>query len=95
MAQRARQLLTIPVPEVSDTLGWIYLKKNLPDNAIEIFRDLVAKQPNQTTFRYHLGMAFAQKGDKAHALQELKKALEGSPSDEERKNIKDLITRLG
>jgi tetratricopeptide (TPR) repeat protein len=95
MAQRARQLLTNPVPEFSDTLGWIYLKKNLPDNALEIFRDLVAKQPNQTTFRYHLGMAFAQKGDKAHALQELKRALEGRPSDEEGKKIKDLIARLG
>jgi tetratricopeptide (TPR) repeat protein len=94
MAQRAKQLLST-MPEVSDTLGWIYLKKNLPDNAIEIFRELVDKQPNQATFRYHLGMALSQKGDKARALQELKKALETSTSDPERKSIRDLITRLG
>jgi tetratricopeptide (TPR) repeat protein len=94
MAQRAKQLVST-MPEISDTLGWIYLKKNLPDNAIQIFQDLVAKQPNQTTFRYHLGMALSQKGDKVRALQELKKALEGSPSDPERQKIKELITRLG
>jgi Tfp pilus assembly protein PilF len=51
--------------------------------------------PNQTTFRYHLGLALSQKGDKVRALQELKKALAGSPSDQERKQIQALITSLG
>ena len=94
MAQKARQLRS-NLPEISDTLGWIYLKKNLPDNALQIFQGLVAAAPNQATFRYHLGMALSQKGDKLRALQELKKALEGSPSDPERKQIQELITRLG
>jgi tetratricopeptide (TPR) repeat protein len=95
MAQRARQLSKSALPEISDTLGWIYLKKNLPDNAIQIFQELVAATPNQATFRYHLGMALSQKGDKVRALQELKKALQGSTSDQERKQIQALITRLG
>ena len=58
---------------MADTLGWIYLKKNLSDNAIEIFQDLVAKAPNQSTFHYHLGMALYQKGDKPKAIKELNK----------------------
>src|SRR5262249_16799532 len=62
LAQRAKQMLP-SLPEVSDTLGMIYLRKNLSDNAIDIFKDLVAKDP-KATFRYHLGMAFSQKGDK-------------------------------
>jgi predicted Zn-dependent protease len=95
MAQRARQLSKSALPEISDTLGWIYLKKNLPDSAIQIFQELVAATPNQATFRYHLGMALSQKGDKVRALQELKKALQGSTSDQERKQIQALITRLG
>ena len=95
MAQRARQLLTTPMPEVSDTLGWIYLKKNLPDNALEIFRDLVAKQPHIATYRLHLGMALAMKGDKVRALQELKKALEDSANEQEKKDIKERIAKLG
>ena len=93
MAQKARQLRS-NLPEISDTLGWIYLK-NTPDNALEIFQGLVAAAPDNSTFRYHLGMALSQKGDRQRALQELKKALTGSPSDKARKQIQALITRLG
>jgi tetratricopeptide (TPR) repeat protein len=93
-AQRAKQLLP-DLTEVSDTLGWIYLKKNLTDNAIEIFRDLVNKVPNQAVFRYHLGMAYSQKGDKTHALKELQDALKYNPTKEDRDKIQQLITRLG
>ncbi|HEY1494578.1 MAG TPA: tetratricopeptide repeat protein, partial [Candidatus Solibacter sp.] len=40
LAQHALQLLP-DLPEVADTLGWIYLKKNVSARAIEVFRDLV------------------------------------------------------
>lgn len=90
---KAKQLLP-NTPEVADTLGWIYLKKNLSDNAIEIFRDLVQKAPNQSTFRYHLGMALSQKGDKPKAIKELNDALKYNPPKEERDKIQSLLTRL-
>jgi tetratricopeptide (TPR) repeat protein len=93
-AVRAKQLLPA-LFEVSDTIGWIYLKKNLSDNAIDILRDLVAKQPNHSTYRYHLGMALSQKGDKTKALEQLKEALKYNPSKEEKQQIQDLINRLG
>ena len=93
-AQRAKQLLP-NLSEVSDTLGWIYLKKNLTDNAIDIFQDLVTKVPGQAIFRYHLGMAYSQKGDKTRALKELQDALKYNPSKADRDKIQDLITRLG
>jgi tetratricopeptide (TPR) repeat protein len=94
MAQRAKQLLP-NLYEVSDTLGWIYLKKNLSDNAIQIFRDLVEKQPKHSTYRYHLGMAFSQKGDKPRAIKELQEALKSNPPKEEKSKIEDLIAKLG
>jgi len=81
--------------EVSDTLGWIYLKKNLTDNAIDIFKDLVSKVPAQAVFRYHLGMAYSQKGDKTRALKELQDALKYNPTKDDRDKIQQLITRLG
>src|SRR5579883_811243 len=90
---RAKQLLP-NTPEVADTLGWIYLKKNLADNAIEIFRDLVQRAPNQSTFRYHLGMALSQKGDKPKAIKELNDALKYNPPKEEREKIQSLLNRL-
>lgn len=92
-AQKAKQLLPNTY-EVSDTLGWIYLKKNLSDNAIEIFKDLVTKAPNQSTFRYHLGMALYQKGDKPKAIKELAEALKYNPPKDEREKIQQLLTRL-
>jgi tetratricopeptide (TPR) repeat protein len=92
-AQRANQRLPQQV-EIADTLGWIYLKKNLPDNALEIFRNNVTKSPNNPTYRYHLGMALYQKGDKVHAKQELQTALGHNPSKEEESNIKELMAKI-
>ena len=93
-AQRAKQLLP-NLFEISDTLGWIYLKKNQPDQAIEIFKDLVGKQPTHATYRYHLGMAYSQKGDKTRAIEQLKEALKDNPNTEDKGKIQDLIRRLG
>ena len=91
-AQRARQKWP-HVPEVSDTLAWIYLKKNLNDNAIEILENIVAQTPNQPTFHYHLGAAWLQKGNKAKARNELEKALANRPSTEESVKIKELLAK--
>jgi tetratricopeptide (TPR) repeat protein len=93
-AQRAKQMRP-DLPEVSDTLGWIYLKKGLADNAIEVFKDLVAKVPHQSTYRFHLGMAYSQKGDKTKAMEQLKEALKFNPQPDEKGKIQALIAKLG
>jgi tetratricopeptide (TPR) repeat protein len=92
-AQRAKQLRPT-LPEVSDTLGWIYLKKNMTDNAMDIFQELVNRMPGNSTYRFHLGMAYAQKGDKPKALKELQTALRSSPAKDEENKIRDLINKL-
>jgi len=94
LATRAKQLLP-NLNEVSDTLGWIYLKKGMADNAIETFKDLVGKAPHTSTYRYHLGMALAQKGDKPAALTEFKKALTDDPPKAERDKIQESIQKIG
>jgi tetratricopeptide (TPR) repeat protein len=93
-AQRAKQIMP-NMNEISDTLGWIYLKKNLSDNAVDIFQDLVSKAPKNSTFRYHLGMALSQKGDKPRAIKELQQALRSNPTKDEATKIRDLINKLG
>ena len=93
LAQRAKALLP-NLSEVNDTMGWIYLKKALPEAAIDIFKDLVSKEPNHATFRYHLGMAYSQKGDKPRAVAELKEALKFNPSKPERDQIQGLLNKL-
>ena len=92
-AQRAKQILP-NLNEVSDTLGWIYLKKNLSDNALDIFQELVTKAPGNATYRFHLGMALAQKGDKPRALKELQQALRSNPPKDEEGKIRELINKL-
>jgi tetratricopeptide (TPR) repeat protein len=94
LAQRAKQMLP-NTAEVSDTLGLIYLRKNLSDNAIDIFRDLVSKQPGQSTFHYHLGMAFSQKGDRPKAVEQLQQALKDNPPLDEKAKIQQLLNQLG
>jgi tetratricopeptide (TPR) repeat protein len=93
-AQRAKTLLP-NLLEISDTLGWIYLKKNLTENAIDMFKELVTKEPNISTYHYHLGMAYKQKGDKTKALDQLHEALKYNPAKEEKDNIQRLIASLG
>jgi tetratricopeptide (TPR) repeat protein len=93
MAQQAKRLLPT-MAEVSDTLAWIYLKKNLPDQALPILHDIVTKNPGRPTFHYHLGMAMAQKGEKSQAREEVNKALALNPASDEKKQIQDFLSRL-
>ena len=92
-AQRAKQLMP-NTAEVSDTLGEIFLRKNMSDNAIGIFEDLVAKTPKQSTYRYHLALALKQKGDKPRAVRELNEALKYNPGKEERAKIQEELSHL-
>jgi tetratricopeptide (TPR) repeat protein len=93
-AQRARQ--KAPGNQaIADTLGWIYIKKNLSDDAIRILRNLVTQAPDVSTYRYHLAMALFQKGDKAEARKQLQAALQKRPSQDEAAKIKELMGRIG
>ncbi len=93
MAQRAKQKMPQD-DNVADTLGWIYIRKNLSDSAIGIFRELVRKDPERAVYRYHLAMALAQKGDKASAKKELETALRSKPTKDEEKQIRELIAKV-
>jgi tetratricopeptide (TPR) repeat protein len=93
MAQRARQKAPNS-PEIADTLGWIYIKKNLSEEAVRVFQDLVTKQPDSPTFHYHYGMALLQKGDKPSSKRELLEALKDHPSKTQEAQIRDLLAKL-
>jgi Tfp pilus assembly protein PilF len=53
----------------------------------------VNKRPSEPTFRYHLGAAWLQKGDKVKARKELEVALINRPSQEETAKIKELLVK--
>lgn len=62
---------------MSDTLGWIYYKKNVYVKAIDLLKDSTEKLPNNPVCHYHLGMAYVKNGDTALAKQALTRALQG------------------
>ena len=78
---------------IADTLGWIYLKKNLPDTAIQVLSNAAAKDP-RPLYRYHLAMALYQKGDREGARRECRAALAGRPARKDENKIRDLLARL-
>jgi tetratricopeptide (TPR) repeat protein len=72
------------VPSFADTLGWVYYKKGLYGPATEQLKHAIsvdeeaARRSNGSpspTYRFHLGVALAAKGDKAGARKELETAL--------------------
>jgi tetratricopeptide (TPR) repeat protein len=93
MAQKARQIEP-NTTAMADTLGWIYIKKNMTTEAGRIFEDLVKKDPAVSTYHYHYGMALIQKGDKTSARRELETALRDKPSKDEAGKIQELLTKL-
>ncbi len=93
-AQKAKGL-SPDLGEISDTYGWILLKKNLTEQAIPVFQDLVTRVPTNASYRFHLAKAYAQKGDNAKAAGELREALKHSPQRAEQQEIQDMLSRMG
>lgn len=99
MARRALQKAPNS-PDIMDTVGWIYLKKGMSDEAIGAFRNAVQaardlRAPERPAFHYHLAMALIQKGDNSGAMQELQAALKNNPSNTEEQEIKGLMQKVG
>lgn len=82
-------------PNISDTLGYVYYKKNLNSEAIRIFKQVVEDDPKNATFRYHLAMALLKQGDKQQAKEEAQKALQMSSQPQEQNKIRTLVSQIG
>lgn len=93
-ASRAKQKLP-NYTEITDTLGWIYIKKNLTDSALDTYKGLVAQAPQKSTFRYHYAIALYQKGDRETARKECQAALADRPNKVEEKDIRQLMSKIG
>jgi len=79
---------------LADTLAYIYIKKNLPDSAIQILSNATRKDPKQPAFHYHLAMALLQKGDKSAARRECEAALANGPGKGDEEKIRALLAGL-
>jgi tetratricopeptide (TPR) repeat protein len=80
--------------EVSDTLGWVYYKKGLPSLAVPIFRESVDMSPKNAVYRYHLGLAYAQSGNKEEARKAFEQALLLDPKFDGAADARSLLAGL-
>lgn len=78
LAQEARTALP-QSPEVADTLGYVYLRRNLPEAAVDQFEVAIelakAGSVEWATSQYHLGLALRALGRGDEARQAFERAL--------------------
>jgi tetratricopeptide (TPR) repeat protein len=66
-------------PESEDTLGWVYHQLGLSTQALAAFESARRRAPENATYHYHAGLAYAKAGDRARAGAALQKALSLDP----------------
>jgi len=82
-------------PHLTDTIGFIYWKQHLNDSALQTFRSVVQKVPENPTYRLHLANALLAQGDKSGARTQLEAARLRNPTKDEESEIKTLLARIG
>jgi len=80
--------------EITDTAGWVRLKRGENDAAIALFAAAVAKEPGEEGFRDHLLMALERKGDHTGTFGETISALKQVASTENLAKVAVLIQGL-
>jgi tetratricopeptide (TPR) repeat protein len=79
---------------VSDTLGYVYYRKNLNAEALEIFKRVVQDDPQNSTYRFHLAMALLKQGDKRGAREEAQRAMKTAQQPEQ-DQIRTFVNQIG
>ena len=78
----------------ADTVGFIYIKKKMPDAALQTLQNVVRNAPGNPTFMYHLALAQMDAGNKTDARTTLRAALEKNPSKSESAQIREALERI-
>jgi predicted Zn-dependent protease len=82
-------------PHLTDTIGFIYWKQHLNDSALQAFRAVVLKAPENATYRLHLANALLSQGNRSEARTQLEAALMRNPAKDEEGEIRTLLAKLG
>jgi len=90
LAQTARRGLP-DQPSTADTLAWAYVHKGVYTLAIDLLESAVKTEPANSTYHYHLGLAYQRNHDdtqaKAHFLRALQLKPPQAQADEIRKAL--------
>ena len=81
-------------PNIADTLGWIYYKKNAYLMAVEFLKEASEKLSRHPVVQFHYGMALYRKGDAASAKKTLETSLKLNPNYEGAEEAKKALADL-
>jgi tetratricopeptide (TPR) repeat protein len=93
LARRAK-LAAPQSPAVSDTLAWIYYKRQLYDSAVPLLQEAIKQQPEHATYHFHLAAALNGQGKKDQAKSEMAKAVKLDPALKNRDDVKRMLSEL-
>jgi tetratricopeptide (TPR) repeat protein len=81
--------------EVSDTLGFIYLKTNRLPEALSLLAPIAEKEPANPLYQFHLGMTLAKLGRRVEARDALTRALKLKPDLDGADDARMILASLG
>jgi Flp pilus assembly protein TadD len=79
---------------VNDTLGFVYVKKDLAALAIPPLKASTEKEPGNPRYQYHLGLAYASAGDAVSARRSLTRSISLKPDFEGAQHARTLLASL-
>ena len=82
-------------PNVVDTLGWIFVKKDVMSRALPLLEVAAKKLPDDPAVRYHLGIAYYKSGDWKKSRTELQKALSLKPTADAAEDAQKTLAIIG
>jgi tetratricopeptide (TPR) repeat protein len=102
LALRLAQTARRGKPEMSniaDTLGWAFYQKGIYGSAISMFQEAIKlaaqnKEPDNATYHYHLGLAYARSAQPSLAKQHLERVLKIDPHYSDADDVKKQLAQL-
>ena len=82
-------------PNTADTLAWAYYHKGIYSSARALLEDAAKTNPNDASVQYHLGMVYSKMGNKADAVDHLKKAVSLAPGTQTGNDASKALSSLG
>ena len=97
-ALRLAQIAKDKFPEdarIADTLGYVFLKKGLVENALAQFQLAAEKLPEEPAINYHMALALVELSRNPEAREYVEKALDSETPFDEREAAQELMARIG
>jgi Tfp pilus assembly protein PilF len=93
LAQTARRGLP-NLANSADTLAWAYFRNGAFSVAAPLLEDAVKKAPDNSSYRYHLGLTYQNLKDSARARVELEKAISIDPKSPIAEEARGALSRM-